>query len=109
MQFDDKYYIAKRIKLARTQAGLTQAELSEKIGISSKQLSRIETGDYIPSLPTFLKIINVLPLDIKEFGVESSPETNPLKDKIFKLISCADNKELELFYRIADVIVNQIK
>ena len=109
MLYDDKYFIAKKIRLARKQARLTQAELSEKIGISSKQLSRIETGDYIPSLPTFLKIISVLPIDIKDFGVENTPAPNPMRDKLARLISCASGEELALFYKIAEVIVNHRK
>ena len=48
---------------------MTQEELAEKIGISAKQLSRIEMATYIPSLPTFLKIVNELNLDLKEFGI----------------------------------------
>ena len=76
---------------------------------SAKQLSRIETGDYIPSLPTFLKIISVLPIDIKDFGVENTPAPNPMRDKLARLISCASDEELALFYKIAEVIVNHKK
>ncbi len=107
MYFNDKFFIAKKIRLARKQARLTQAELSEKIGISSKQLSRIETGDYIPSLPTFLKIISVLPIDIKDFGIENAPKTNPIREKLNKIFACATDKELVLFFKIAQAIVGQ--
>lgn len=57
MLFEDKHFIAKKIRVARKNAKFTQEELAEKINISSKQLSRIEMVAYIPSLPTFLKII----------------------------------------------------
>ena len=56
MIFEDKNFIAKKIRIARKNKGLTQAELAEKIGISAKQLSRIEMASYTPSLFTFLKI-----------------------------------------------------
>ena len=42
--------IGKRIANARKAARLTQAELSEKIGISEKYLSRIEGGKQAPSI-----------------------------------------------------------
>ena len=57
MVFYEKEFIAKKIRLARKNAKLTQEELAEKIDISAKQLSRIEMATYIPSVPTFLKII----------------------------------------------------
>ena len=48
--------IGNKIKQLRKQWGYTQEQLSEKIGIDNKHLSRIETGR---SLPT-LKIANEL-------------------------------------------------
>jgi len=42
--------IGEKIKELRRLKGLTQEELSEKIGIDYKKLSRIETGKCLPSL-----------------------------------------------------------
>ena len=52
--------IGKRISKARKVAGLTQAELSEKIGISEKYLSRIEGGKQMPSVAIVARICEVL-------------------------------------------------
>ena len=41
-------------------AGLTQAELSEKIGISEKYLSRIECGKQVPSIVIIARICEAL-------------------------------------------------
>ena len=76
MMFNDKEFIAKKIRLARKNAKLTQEELSEKIGISAKQLSRIEMATYIPSLPTFFKVVNALKIDLREFGLEENISTS---------------------------------
>ena len=43
MHFDSKAY-ASRIKELRTDKGLTQEQLAEKIGISINYLAKIETG-----------------------------------------------------------------
>ena len=51
MTFSDK------IKRAREVMKMTQYELAEKIGISEKHLSKIETGKNYPALDTFLKIL----------------------------------------------------
>ena len=53
-------FIGKRIASARKVAGLTQAELSEKIGISEKYLSRIECGKQVPSTAIVAKICEML-------------------------------------------------
>ena len=52
--------IGKRISNARKATGLTQAKLSEKIGISEKYLSRIECGKQVPSIAVVAKICEVL-------------------------------------------------
>ena len=42
MVYTDKAYIAMKVKNARKKAGLTQNELAKQLGITSKQVSRIE-------------------------------------------------------------------
>ena len=49
----DKKVIAQIIQDSRRKAGLKQSELAEKIGISEKHLSKIETGKNYPALDTF--------------------------------------------------------
>ena len=56
MLYFDKTFIADKIKYRRKKLGLTQSELAEKIGISEKHLSKIETGKNYPSLDNFFKI-----------------------------------------------------
>lgn len=55
-----KKSIGKRIAIARISARLTQAELSEKIGISEKYLSRIEGGKQVPSVAIVARICEAL-------------------------------------------------
>lgn len=52
--------IGKNIKLARKQAGLTQAEVSEKVGIHINYFARVERGEKRPSIETLLKIAKIL-------------------------------------------------
>ena len=58
--------IGKRISNARKATGLTQAELSEKIGISEKYLSRVECGKQVPSIAVVAKTCEVLRLSADE-------------------------------------------
>lgn len=49
-------HIADRIKTARKEAGLTQAQLAEKAGISRSYIGGIELGSYNPSVNTLIRI-----------------------------------------------------
>lgn len=110
MVFDDREYIAKKIRMARKKARLTQEELAEKIGITAKQISRIEIGTYSPSLATFLKIVNILSIDITEFGIntEFDNNKNEVRDKLIKLIYNATDSEIEFYYSILNTITQNI-
>ena len=49
----DQIKIGKHIALLRRQAGLTQEELGEKLGITNKTISRWENGNYMPDIEMF--------------------------------------------------------
>ena len=108
MVFHDKVFIAKKIKFARKNVKMTQEELAEKIGISAKQLSRIEMATYIPSLPTFLKIVNELNLDLKEFGINETREVSDIRKEALKFIYQASDSELEFYLKCLKTISENI-
>ncbi len=56
----DAKLLGKRIKLARVESDLTQAELAKQIHALQKSISGYETGMATPSLETLLKIANAL-------------------------------------------------
>ena len=110
MVFDDREYIAKKIRLARKKANLTQEELAEKIGISAKQISRIEIATYSPSLSTFLKLINVLNIDVSEFGIQNtqSQQNNIIRENFMKFIYNATDSEIEFYYLTLETMAKNI-
>ena len=55
-----------RIKEIREKAGMTQAKLSERSGISQEHISRIENGKFTPNLSTIASIANALNLTLNE-------------------------------------------
>lgn len=59
MKLDSKY-IGIRILQKRKENGLSQEELSEKLGISKNHLSSIERGIYIPTTKLVIELCNVL-------------------------------------------------
>ena len=105
----DKDYIAKKIKLERKKAKLTQLELAEKAGISAKQLSRIETGEFMPSLTTYLKIIDVLKINVNDFGIIVNNKENSLLKKMLTIIYSSDENQLQLYLDIINAIIKNSK
>jgi putative transcriptional regulator len=60
---NDKLILKNRLKEARTQANLSQAQLSELVGVSRNTISSIETGQFNPTAK--LALILCVALDKK--------------------------------------------
>lgn len=49
-----------RLRALRTELGLTQAELAERIGVSRKTINTVENGVFVPSTILALKLARAL-------------------------------------------------
>lgn len=105
MIYNDKKFIGNVIRNARKQAKLNQAELSEQLGMSEKNLGNIENGRQYPQVNNFLKIIEVLNLSVEDFGVKlTNKQDNQLKSKLIsKILTNSDNK-LKLYDKALSII-----
>lgn len=69
----EKMNVGENIKAARKAAGVTQAELAERLGVYQKDISRWEKGEIQPNLGTFADICRALAvsadmmLELKEY------------------------------------------
>lgn len=96
--------IGNNIKRLRKAAGLTQEELSEKMGITAQYLSYVESGSRSPSFEVITAasdVLNVSPADLfeentgtgkhKEIAAQLSQMIRPLskddQDRIVKIVS----------------------
>ena len=68
--------IARRIKAARKQTGLTQAELAERIDISTNAVAKLENDLMAPSLQTLVNIANVLHMDLNDLFFDCVPQND---------------------------------
>ena len=98
-------HIGLRIKSLRKQKDLTQEKLAEEIGISSKQLSRIEMANYMPSTPTFLSLQKILKMNFEELGILLNEPPDSLRAKILKIIYCFTDKELQTLLELINVVI----
>jgi putative transcriptional regulator len=55
-----------RLKDVRTEAGLTQAELADLVGVSRKTINTVENGVFIPSTLLALKLAAALGVDVED-------------------------------------------
>ena len=87
-----KKKIGKRVAEARTQAGMKQEMLAEKLGISASALSRLETGRDMVSLQRLLDIANILNVGLQDllrdlfvYSAEEESVSNELKMHISRM------------------------
>ena len=98
--YDDKNFIGSKIKQLRIKAKLSQDELSEKIGMTEKNLSNIERGLQYPALNNFLRMLDVLRVSVSEFGVGGYKADNGIRSDLFKEISLVNDKDLKEYLNI---------
>ncbi len=74
----------RRLRALREERGLTQRELAERSGAQVPQISRYETGAYLPTAETLLALAKVLHLDVDSLLVGRSGRNDkdevPIKD-----------------------------
>lgn len=93
--------IGLRIKQLRRARELSQEELSEKVGISSKYLSSIERGKENPTLDTFIRLALALNVEISElFNYMHEKSPGELRQTILSMIKGSDKEKLELATKI---------
>ncbi|ARD42476.1 helix-turn-helix domain-containing protein [Actinomyces gaoshouyii] len=56
--------LAELVYTARTRAGLTQAELADRMGSTQSVISAVENGGQVPSVSTLWRIAHALNLDL---------------------------------------------
>ena len=75
------------IKSKRKQLELTQSEVADSVGLCAQHYSRIERGEYTPSLQTFFRLAEVLDIDL---GGLSYKEEN-ISSTMYEIMSLLGN------------------
>lgn len=100
-----KEIIGRRIANARKASQMTQAELSEKIDISEKYLSRIECGKQLPSIVIVAKICEVLNISADHLLLQSNVYNNNkgVQDDIYNLSKYEQDQIIEIIKIIINI------
>lgn len=72
----DEQNVVKKIRLLRTQKGLTLKQMAERAGFTKSYLSMVESGKKSPPIATLSKIAMALEVDIAAFFEQKNPENH---------------------------------
>jgi len=94
--------IGAKIKQLRKLKGLTQEQLSEKIGIDNKHLSRIETGRSLPTLKIANELAKIFDFNFYELINNTSNYEIEIPDMYYtqslNILRSAKNKQERICY-----------
>ena len=104
----DAQKVGRRIQEARKSRGLTQAELSQRVGLSTKYISNVECGFKAPKLNTFVSIANALECDANlllsdVLDVTTVQESGLISKKLMALPA----EEQRRILRILEVMIDE--
>ena len=88
-------YLGERIKAARIQAGLTQEELADRIGVSRGAVARWELGEIEPKLRNLVvlsELLNVSTDYLLGIKTYNGPEDLRMSDEAYEMLKALINK-----------------
>jgi len=105
----NKKDVGKKIKEFRTLRGITQAEIAEAVDMHEKQISRIEAGVHFPTFDNFVKILEILEVEMKDFDLDMPVKKNSLRNKAQKIINRATDSELKYYIGVLEQLQKCLK
>ena len=103
---NSKFIIGKKIRKFRQRQGMTQHDLAEKIGVTEKQISKIETGIHYPKFENFVKILDALDISLKEFSedIEQEKEYSSSLKSLAKIFNKLSDDEIAYIISVAKAL-----
>ena len=110
-----KFKIGFRVREARKQRGMTQAELAEAVDKTFETISNIERGKTAPSLYTLCYLSEVLGVRVPEFLDDDYDQPDStlnrrrlkLQERSKELVFTMSDKQLELWTDIGALLVEE--
>ena len=101
-----KNLFGRRIRELRKKAGLTQEELSCRVDVDSKSISRIETGKFLPSLDLLYRLSRVFNVEYYEmlmFGHHK--DIVDLRKECLEILDAMPDEKMQLAYKMLKVLL----
>ncbi len=102
--------IGMRIRAMRKKRGITQEMLAERVNVGTTHISHIETGNTIPSLKTFIRIVNELDGSADEI-LYGHLEHTPIvfREEIAKAVEDCTEKELQILSDLIPAVKQSLR
>lgn len=102
-----KRKFGRRLQELRKNKGLNQETLAERINISPRNLSKIETGLTFPSSENLEKIITTLDCKAKDlFDFEHQKDNENLAKDIMAKLERVNRHDLQNLYKIVEIFTD---
>lgn len=92
--------IGRRVKLYRTKANITQAQLAEKLDISVSYISQIERGNTEVSLKRLEEIANIINVKLEILVAEVEPNSTVSVFEINEMVKNWTPQQMETLLNI---------
>lgn len=107
-----KSELGQKIRNMRLRRGLTQEELAEKVDISQRTLSGIETGENFITAETLDKLAEALDTTFEELFATNHYKEIPILareiEKVVAILSAAsDHRKLEILYNVGKSLLKE--
>lgn len=99
----DLVKIGKFLQELRKENGLTQEQLSEKIGVARRTVSRWETGINMPDMDVLIELSDLYAVDLREIlnGERKSERMNEeLKETVLQVADYGNEEKVRLLRRM---------
>ncbi len=97
-------HMVHQLKLMRSQRGLTQEEVAERVGVSRQAVAKWEKGESLPDIESCVKLAELyeIPLDMLVRGLK---ETSEIADqqKLFGIVKMNDKGQITLPASVRDL------
>lgn len=101
--------IGNRLLAARKRAGLTQAELAERAGLSDRTYADIERGTVNMRMETFLRICAALGASPDSMLTEESPRPLADKGELLSRLDACSAKDVETALALLRVYLDSLE
>lgn len=102
--------LGQRIRTARMEAGMSQEQLAEMVGLTSQHISHTEVASTKISLPALVKIANVLHTSVDRLLSDSIHNSRPyLMDDVQTVFSDCDPDEVYVMLEAASAVKKSIR
>lgn len=100
--------IGRNLRAYRQEAGLRQEDLAAAAGVSTNYIGMVERGEKIPSLETFVALLNALQVSADMILTEVVETGYTVKQSLLaERVGRLPEKERARIYAVVDVLVEQ--